>query len=216
MSEEKDLTLQSGEEATTDNNSVAKSDAKDKTQPKLIDTVINYIANAISHMVRTSDEKVVRDDVVKIMATVMFINSVDEYDIGVRVSGEMYRFNDYKLPAAMANLIVGAKVTLSDAVTAKDFLDRNQFRPSMKPLTPSEMALACNRVASRLRKNPNYEVVSRSSMTLLTDAVKYAVTGRKIVDAAQNHIIFLTYKFDDEAQVDVKTWAEAISLKLFD
>lgn len=181
-----------------------------------IDFVIATTAKAVKDLVRTSDAKDAELKVQDILATIFMLNSLDEYAIGARIKGDLYRYSDYECPAGLRGLIVPAKVVVVDNSTARNFLDSRSFKSeSFDFLTPAEFKLAVKKVCSYLRINPEFQAISRPSVGLLSEATKYAVNGRKVGDAKQTCINFLTIKCDDEAKVNISEWCQTIVTTLF-
>lgn len=181
-----------------------------------IDYVIATIAKAIKDLVRTSDAKDAEQKVQDIVATIFTLNSLDEYAIGVRVKGDLYRYSDYECPAGLRGLIVPAKVVVVDNSTARNFIDSKSFKTErFNCMTPAEFKLAVKKVCSYLRINPELQAISRPSVGLLSEATKYAVNGRKVGDAKQASINFLTIRCDDEAKVNISEWCQTIVVSLF-
>jgi hypothetical protein len=192
------------------------SEAKENIANTIIDVIINAIAKAITNLVKTSDAKDAEKKVKTILCTVFALNVLDEYATGVRIGGELYRYSDYELPAGLAKLIVPMKVVVIDNLTAKDFLTHNAYISQLyKPLTPAELKMAIKKVCGYLRTNPEFQPLSRPSVGLLSEAAKYAVNGRKVVDAKQSCVYFLNIKCDDEARVNITEWCQNVVLTLF-
>lgn len=182
----------------------------------IIDQVITSVGAASMNLVKTADAKDAAKRVKSILTTVFALNALDEYATGLKIGGELYRYNDYEVTAGMAKLLVPSKVVVIDNLSAKDFLNHQMYEShQFKPLTPAEMKLNIKKVCTYLRTNPEFHVVSRPSVGLLSDAAKYAVVSRKVVDAKQPCVYFLNLKCDEEARVNISEWCQNIVLSLF-
>lgn len=189
---------------------------KEDSNQTLMDKIIMQIVAIVASFVRSSDRSELKRDLTAILSTISRINALGEYEIGLRVRGELYRFNEYKVTSALAKLVVPAKVVVKDVTTAYDFKKKDMFDVSTDPLTPAELQIALRRVCSKLRCNANTEAISRPPVGLLSEEIQYAVVGRKVSNSSNDHIVFLTQRFDDEAYVPLKEWINSIANKLFD
>lgn len=204
-------------EANINNDSTEEcgSNNNNTTTRKTIDNVIDWTANAVSAMVRSGDAKETRILVANVLRTVFLFNSLGEYEIGVRIKGELYRFNDYQVPTGVSTLITAPKVSVNDVSTAVNFCDNKQFAASGIILTPGELIRDCKKVAMNLRTNPNFQAVSRPPFETLSNAAKYAVAGGKTEDTTCTKLYFLKVKCDEEQDLPLKEWAVRIAPKLF-
>lgn len=185
----------------------------------IIVDLIQLISMYVGAMVRTGDAKSVSNSMSKILTTVFAMCALDEHEIGLRVRGELYRFEEYRAPAALGSLLIARKVVLRDVITAIDFLNRSEYAKGLKTsdlLTPSEFAIELKKVAVRLRKNFDDQPLSRPTVALMADASQYAVNGRKFPDSVRKGIYFLNQRFDQEAMTSIDTWASNFALTLID
>lgn len=196
----------------TDNGS--KVNATSKTT--LADSIIATIAKSVSEL---AEKKAARSEVEQkmtaILGTIFTMNSVDEYAIGLRVDGTLYRFSDYSVPVGFNDLLVGKRVVLNEVPTAKDFLKRDMYKVTSPVLDPGQFEAYLRVVMKSLRVNDKMQPLSKSSSVSLAEASKYACDSRKVEDRENTKLYFLSAKFDDEKQVDVDDWAKVMALKLF-
>lgn len=181
----------------------------------LIDQVIDVISDVVSKLVNPNQAGKVKSLVRDVLVTVFALCAADEYALGVRVDGELYRYSDYSAPVGVAKLLVAKRVVVRDVSTAKDYLARDKFKAVGKVLTPSDFAVAIKQIQAALRVNSNSSPLSRPEEALLSEAAQYAVTGGKVADRSQTCIYFVSIISDDEARVAVKEWAKTVALSLF-
>jgi hypothetical protein len=193
----------------------SKADAENSASTKSMSKVINIIADAVGDLVRANDRKEAVSKTQDILSTLMQINSLGEYELGLRVGGELYRFSEYQVPTKLAALVVAAKVVVSDVNTAVDFLDRKKYAVDGVILNPSQFYASCKKLCVLLRVNPEFQALSRPSVELLSEATKYAVNGGKVCDLKQNRIYFLKQRFDSEQVVKIDEWAVMRAMELF-
>lgn len=195
---------------------VEDSGASVKQTANSITAITNKMSSEVAKLVRTSDSKQTKDMVSDMLRTVFNINSLDEYAVGVRVNGELYRFDEYQIPTGMMRLITASKVVVRDNASAYDFLDRKKYYQQGKMLTPGEMITTSRVIFSRLRIQPNLSTLSRPSLELLQDAAAYAVVGTRTADAKYDKLYFLTLTVDAEQNIPINEWIKRVSLKLFE
>jgi hypothetical protein len=194
----------------------ASKGAQGKPQSTPMDKLISDIAFDVSCAIRSKqDASEVKKDVESILSTIMSINALEPYSVGVTVDGVLYRFDEYETTEAIANLVVAARVCALDSMTAVDFSDRERYKVSKKALTPGAFMLAQRRVCSALRVNGNFKSLTRSEFSSLGAEVPFAVMGNKVGDANQNHIVFLKAKFDDEARLPIREWCRRVAREMF-
>lgn len=194
----------------------ANTDKGNGSKRSLIDQVIDIIADVISRLVNPNQQGKIKSLVRDVLVTVYALCAADEYALGVRVDGELYRYGDYTAPAGVAKLLVAKRVVVRDVATAKDYLNRDKFRAVGKVLTPADFSLSVRQIQAALRINSNATPLSRPEEALLSEATQYAVNGGKVVDRTQKQIYFLSLISDDEARVDIKEWAKTVALNMFD
>jgi hypothetical protein len=190
----------------------------DSDQNKKRDDFVSLLADAIaSTAFRSSDSNTVRKGITDILKTISVMSMQSETAIGLVVSGTLYRFGDYTATPALARLVAPAKIVACDVITAKDFLNRKAYEnvPG-KVLDPATFELQLRNICRMLRVNPNFVQVSRQRCMLLTEATKYAVNGRKVVDSEQTNILFLTQSFDNEADYSLELWAKKFAARGID
>lgn len=180
----------------------AKTTSKENAVNKALSEAIGQLA------FRSNDVNDLTREVRSILRTISAMNQAKETAIGIVVDGQLYRFSDYELPALFRDLVGPAKVVALDVVSAKDFLDRSRYADPGRTLDPAAMKITLKEVFRKLRINPPLEKVSRDSLWLISEATKYAVTNGKVVDSKQSKFVYLTMKFDDEAEYSVSQWAQ--------
>lgn len=211
----------STEATTAENKNVEKVTATEKqntsTKSRLIDDIIVTTAGSVAALGRATDSKKIADDVKSILRTVAEINTTSEYDIGLRVNGELYRYDEYQMTTRLSDLVVAARVEVHETVTSYDFSDKNAWKATVgRVLTPSELIVAIKATSAKLRKNPNLNSCNRNNVLLLSEAAKYAVNGRKVPSRQQKSLYFLTIKCDDEACDKITEWCQTTAMTLFD
>jgi len=205
------------EVSTTDTQNVdmvSSPDKKKQKQMSRIDEIVYWTAQEITGYARNADRETVRRLTTDVLSTVFNMCSLDEYAIGPKVDGEVYRYSDYEGQSTLGQLLIAKKIVASDVISAIDFLDHKAFETSHQSLPPSTFKSACKQLATKLRVNPNMVPFSRPSVELLGDATKYAVNGRKVVDRNADHILFLIRNFDDEARDLLTEWCKSLALRL--
>lgn len=183
----------------------------------IIVELIKLISFYVSQMSRTGDAKNVAASMGKILTTVFAMCALDEHEIGLRVRGELYRYDEYNAPAVLAGLLIAKKVVARDVITATNFLNRDKYGEGLRAndlLTPSEFAIAWKTVCVRLRINPDVQPLSRPTVALIADASQYAVNGKKFPDSVQKGIYFLTQRFDQEALSSMDAWAGNFAIRI--
>lgn len=196
---------------------VSNNQNNSKGATPIIIRIMNVIIETVGSMVRSGDQKAVKAAMREILTTVFAMCSLGEYELGLRVDGTLYRYDDYQVPAALRDLLVARKVVVRDVLTAKDFLDRSVYGRGLDTnllLSPARFAVAWKKVCVGLRINPEAAVLSRKSVALLADVTKYAVTSGKVPEGDIPTVYFLTQKFDDEANYDLEEWARSFAIKL--
>jgi hypothetical protein len=197
--------------------SVEKSDSTSSSSAQTqMDRIINAIATEVARGTRTqSDANLVKQETRAILSTVMAINASDTYEVGLVVDGYKYRFDEYYTTTAVGKLVVPSLVAARDVMTARNFNKLDAYAVSMMPLSPGAFMTAHRKVCGALRSNPGFKPITRDTFGTLADAVNYAVVGGKTVNANQDHIVFLTQKFDDEAKDSLTEWIRRIANTLF-
>lgn len=180
-----------------------------------MDSVINNICAEAANLVKDSDRKALRDNLKGILNTIMVMNCADEYAIGIRVKGDLYRFTDYQGLSTINDLVIAAKVVVEAVPTAIDLLKREAYKVSGDALTPSEFALATRVVCRLMRINPVLSSISRPSEAVLADVTKYVVNSRKVRSASNSKLYFLKSSFDNEAVIPVPQWTKNFVSRLF-
>lgn len=187
----------------------------ESTRKSLMDQVIDIISDTVSRLVNPNQQGKVKSLVRDVLVTVYTMCAADEYALGVRVDGELYRYSDYTAPEGVAKLLVAKRVVVRDVPSAKDYLSRDKFKVSGKVLTPADFAMSIRQILSALRLNSNCQALSRPEEALLSEAAQYAVTGGKVADRSQKTVYFISLITDDEARVSVKEWSKTVALTLF-
>jgi hypothetical protein len=186
------------------------------SKSSMADDIVRDIANAVSQLGRSADRNNVKRDVTAILNLVFAVNSLGEYETGVRVGGDLYRIDEYEAPAAVAKLVVGRRVLLRDVVSGKDFLDRDRFMVTTKKLpTPGEFKAAVKRVSMALRTNPTLQSLSRPDFKLLADEAAFAVNRGRVSANDLDHIIYLKGSFDEEQRYLLSDWILTSANSLF-
>lgn len=206
------------EVGTTENNNgpeeCASRKQKSENDRTIIAEVIDQVSRAVGSMVRSGDHKAVVAAMRGLLSTLFVMCSLGEYDLGPRVNGELYRYDDYQFPTSLSKLLVAKTVVVRVNPTAKDFLKREIYSQginSREVLTPSECLVAWKKVCVGLRISAPLERLSRSPEALLADVTQYAVNGRKVPNKDIPTIYFLSQKFDDEAVVPLNEWTRSLA-----
>lgn len=213
MAENKDVVIQ--ETQNSDAVSSANSDNARVVKKTPMDEVIDTMAATVGDLTRTSARDQVIAATKSVLVTIAAMNSAGEFEVGIRVSGVLYRFDEYEATPELANLVVAPRVVLTDSMSAINFFWKDGFEASGRVLTPAEFAVAMRKVCSNLRTNPNFTSISRPAVELLAESNKFAVNSNQVEDRSQSHITFLKTKFDGEKTVKVKEWARFKATKLF-
>jgi hypothetical protein len=214
MAENKEVVIQ--ETQNSDAVSSANSDnARFSNKKTPLDEVIDTMAATVGDLTRTSARDQVVTAVKSVLVTIAAMNSADEFEVGIRVSGVLYRFSEYEATSEVGNLVVAPRVVLSDTMSAINFFNKDGFQVTGRVLTPSEFAVAIRKICSNLRTNPNFTSISRPAVEILAESNRFAVNSNQVEDRNQSHITFLKTKFDGEKTVKVKEWARCKATKLF-
>lgn len=217
MSETKDVQGVDQNTRLEEANTPAEEKAlKTTTKKTNMDKIVEAIAYAVASTSRNErDERQVRELMTGVLNTLMSINALDEYAIGLKVDGTLYRFNEYEVTEGLSRLVNGAKIVLRDVPSARDFADRSAYIVSGGILTPSEVKSNLVKLGRILRVNLSFVAVSRQFVELLTEAVQYACVGGTVAELRQPKIVFLSQKFDSEQDVKVTEWARMFGSNLF-
>jgi hypothetical protein len=182
-----------------------------------MDSIVKAMAEAVaSTVINQRSGKSTCEDVKAVLNTVCVMNQADEFDVGIRVKGQLYRFDEYLAPAGIAAMVRPAKVCVTDVPTSVDFKDRKAYAVSGRVLDPAEFRLACKNIAKNIRSNPNSQPISRSPIGLLADETRYVVVNKRVRERDQDAISFITMRVDDEADVSIFEWAKVRAITLFD
>lgn len=172
--------------------------------------------NVAEQSFRTEDAKKVRDCMMNIIKTTGALSALEEFQDKLVVGGQACRISEYRAPATWTNLLAPARIVVADVVSAFDFTNRKMYGSAVgKVLDPEDFMKAWKTISKALRVNPSYLNFERKETMLLSEATKYAVNSRRVVDVNQDRILFLTQKFDDEAVVRWDRWAAAFSDRMF-
>lgn len=208
------------EAVSTDNLEVTKKsedEGKAKREKTAIEKIAWIIASEVAKFAHPNAEKDVRMTLNQILLILFSINSLGEYEQGVRAKdGVFYRFDEYLIPSTFQSFVTGAKVVVADVGTAVDFLDRSKYKHEVDIMSPGEMAAAFKKLGSLIRKPVTLVSLSRPRVMLLAEATPYAVRSGRVTDRTQKSIIYLTMKFDDEQTVNFEEWARFKALDLFE
>jgi len=208
------------EAVSTENLEVTKNpedEVKTKKNLTTVEKIAWIIASEVAKFAHPNSYKDVRDALNQILLTLLSINSLGEYEQGVRAKdGVYYRFNEYLIPSSFQSFVTGAKVVVADVGTAVDFLDRSKYPNKVDVLSPGQMASKFKWLGSMLRKPVTLVSLSRPGEMLLAEAAPFAVRGGRVADRAQKSIVYLTTKFDDEQTVAIEEWARFKALTLFE
>jgi hypothetical protein len=219
--ESSEILVNSESTAVSVDNNVNGDDVTSQKSPtgsksSTADDLVRDIANAVSQLGRSADRNNVKRDVTAILNLVFAVNSLGEYETGVRVGGDLYRIDEYVAPAAIAKLVVGRRVVLRDVVSSKDFLERERFVVTAKKLpTPGEFKAAVKRVSMSLRTNPTLQALSRPDFKLLADEAAFAVNRGRVSANDLDHIIYLKGSFDEEQRYLLSDWILNVADSLF-
>lgn len=197
-----------------DASSKKSNDAKFKSVAFLI---VSTVVETMAAAARTADQGEVRAAMRKVLTTLFALSALDEYALGLRIDQDLWRYNDYIVPASLASLLAPRKVVVRDVASAFDLLARDKFMTGLNRndvLRPSDFGVEWRKVCSKLRINVQGAELSRPSVELLADATKYAINGRKVPDRNAAKVVFLKQSFDDEACIDIVEWAKNFALKL--
>lgn len=194
-----------------------EKDIKMTDKLTLMDNVIASVAKQVASLARIKAD-VVEKLVVNILTTIAAINACDWYEVGIRVNGTLYRFDEYEATQAICNLVTAARIVLVDSSSAIDFNRRDAFKTKVGTvLSPGDFIQAQRQVCNHLRVNVNYHPLSRTPVMLLADANRFAVKGnRYVTDRTAECIVFLTQKFDNDPGTNISEWESYIAGKLFE
>lgn len=191
-------------------------DSNTEKKETAMDKVIKQIARQVAAPARHSDIATVEALTVKVLATIMAINCTDEFAVGIKVDGELYRFNEYLAPANLRQLVVPRRIVVMDSPSAVDFLDRKAYRVSTAPLTPADFSKAIRVIKAKIRATGTDSELSKLPVELLAAASNSTLLKGRVKSRTQNRLICLTVVIDQDHDVDVKTWASMFGATLFD
>lgn len=200
-------------ETVVNSNSTPVSGDQDKT-PKPAKALHPYEVIAAEFAGMTYNSRnigQIRKLMTDVLQTVCAINALPEFATGLRVGDVHYLFSEYQVPDWVRKLIVPAKIVLEDTPTAIDFSRRSMFNQSFRGaslLSPEEMSATLKTIATKSRLNWDSSALIREKVGLLQAEAKCSVYGNRLSDIHVDHIVYLSQKFDDEAQVDVSRWAK--------
>lgn len=179
--------------------------------------VINTIARCVASLVKSGDGRRIEITMRKILTTLFAMCALGEYDLGLRVKGELYRYDEYQVNPMLAKLLVSRKVVARDVLTATDFLNRKAYADGIDVrnyLEPAEFQLAWKEVCQALRISAGAQGLSRSPFELLTNATGNAVNGKKVPGRDIPTLYFLTQNFDKEATVTLEEWCRSFAYRI--
>lgn len=204
----------SGEDTDTTSNNQAEVETKKVSDIVFIQRGIGDEMSKLAF--RSSDASTVKGLSRDIFKTTCAVSLLDEFEEKLKVNGETVYINEYRSPAKWNALIAPEKIVAADVQSARDFLNRKAYNGCEgKVLDPQQYANAWKQIAMKLRVNPDYQRIEKEKVMLISEATKYAVAGRKVVDAQQSRILFLNTSFDSEAQVNITRWISAFVNNLF-
>lgn len=214
--DEENITSEKQNGDVEDTVSPTANDAENKTSSKktYADEIIDKIAAAVKEGARNSDKGLVESLVKKLIGTIFSMNTLDEYATGIRVEGQLYRFEEYSCIPELASLVIAKKVVASDVMSAYDLCNHQKYDTKYGVCTPGEFLHAQKVLMNKLRLNSEMSTLSRPSTELLGSAVQFAVNGKQVSDKSNKTIYFLKHKFDDEARVSIDEWCRHYATKL--
>lgn len=193
-------------------------DGNNRAKEKDIVVIQQLIAQNVSDLCyRKQDVKEVSECVMNLFKTTCALSAMEEFQTQLLIGDQAYRIGEYEAPERWLGLLAPSRVVASDVVSAFDFVKRDTYRLAKgQILDPESFRKAWKKVTKSLRVNPSYQRVQRIDSMLLSEATKFAVNHKRVVDAKQSRIIFLSQKFDEEAVVNWERWAIAFANTLFE
>lgn len=181
-----------------------------------MDRIIETMSKAVATLARSSKTVTVEAACKSVLVTIAAMNNVDEYAVGLRVAGYMYRFNEYEAPAGVRELVNSSRVVLTDTMSAKNFYKRDAFKTTIgKVLSPGDFIASVRLICSNIRSNPTLSPVDKAKVELIADSNKYAVNSGRVEDRAQPRITYLTTAFDSDKDVPINDWIQTRAMTLF-
>lgn len=181
-----------------------------------MDRIIETMSKAVATLARSSKTTTVEAACKSVLVTIAAMNNVDEFTVGLQVSGFMYRFNEYEAPAGVRELVNASRVVLTDTMSAKNFYKREAFKTTIaRALTPGEFIASVRLICSNIRTNPTLSPVDKARVELIADSNKYAVNSGRVEDRAQPRITYLTTAFDSDKAVPINDWIQTRAMTLF-
>jgi hypothetical protein len=212
------------EGSTEKQNATADGDPKENNANKgggkktIAQRIVDRVADEVSSVTRNqNDREEVKKSVRRIMTTLFAISALDQYDIGLRVNGDLNYLNDYMVPSALSKFCAPGKVVAKDVPSAIDFSDKGKYIDGLNTrdyLTASQLRVEWRRCCSRLRIQMIEEPLQKKPVMLLADAVDYAVFGGKVPNRDNATLVFLRTKFDDQATDSIEEWARALAVNM--
>lgn len=207
---------------TPDPNGQGESDSTNNSAPKPVESdivrVVNIISDTVASLGKSADRSKISSNMKNILATGFAMCAQDEYSLGLRVNGQLYRYNEYLTTTKLAGLVVASRVVAFDANNATNFLKAKAYIvPSTvgKVLDPIQYGKELKQVMICLRTNSELKAISRPSVALLSEAAKYSVVGGRVDSATQDLIYFLNTVFVDTQADKLSQWATKFGLELF-
>jgi hypothetical protein len=205
----------------TDNRKESKSGAGFRTPTtqasntsEIAGVVVETITKSVVELARVSDVAAVTDASRRVFTTLMTMSSCDEFALGLKVDGELYRFSEFMVPNSLVDFVSPERVVARDVSSAKDLLKRSKFTAGLKEsnlVNPSDFALCWKTLSSKIRVPFQMVQVRRDPVMLLADAVKYAVVGTYVQDRNISRILFLKDTYEDEGHVSIADWAKSFA-----
>lgn len=195
-------------------NNANKGGGKKTIAQRIVDRVADEVASVTRNQ---NDREEVKKSVRRIMTTLFAISALDQYDIGLRVNGDLNYLNDYMVPSALSKFCAPGKVVAKDVPSAIDFSDKSKYIDGLNArdyLTASQLRVEWRRCCSRLRIQMIEEPLQKKPVMLLADAVDYAVFGGKVPNRDNATLVFLRTKFDDQATDSIEEWARALAVNM--
>lgn len=175
--------------------------------------LVRLVADAIALFAyRSSDRGTVYEAAVKLMATLMAINELDEYATTIQVEGVPVPLSDYEIWTAFEAFVLPRKVSLTNDEEEQDLamhkmyglqgigiLDAENFKK-----TQAEM------IRKMVRFQASFEALNRNVQNA-SDAYKWAASKAGVRNVNQERVIALKggLLYDDTFKISMQRWVDS-------
>lgn len=159
------------------------------------DILAKHMADCMLEVTATKvDPQTFRADVLNVVRTLVALGASDEYSLGIRVGGQLFRFGEYAVMTEFTPYVAPKKVIVlgeNEEGYCSDLVNRRAYQMNGgSVLSPDNFLMAEKRINKAYRRPLNTEAYERRMMSL-TDALKLSVSDNCVHSMDQGQIIML-------------------------